>query len=70
MGDDPEVPVAVVDHLGLRDQQDCYKEIKIGKAVFKRYSQKAVTAIREALKEQSAEDIWARRRSAAAAAAP
>ena len=51
--------VAVVDYLGLRNQPDCYKEIKMGKAVFKRYAQKAIDAIREALKAESAEHIWA-----------
>ncbi|HZR11382.1 MAG TPA: DUF3644 domain-containing protein [Myxococcales bacterium] len=53
--------VAVVDHLGLRTREDCYKEFKIGKSVFKRYSQKAIDAIRDALKTETAEDIWARR---------
>jgi hypothetical protein len=56
--------VAVVDHLGLRGQSDCYKEIKIGKAVFKRYSQKAIESIKEAVKKEGADDIW-RKRSAA-----
>lgn len=54
--------VAVVDHLSLREQPEFYKEIKIGKAVFKRYSQKAIEAIREALKRETAEDIWAKRK--------
>ena len=54
--------VAVVDYLGLRKDPACYKEINIGKAVFKRYSPKAVDAIREALKKESAEEIWARRK--------
>jgi hypothetical protein len=53
--------VAVVDHLGLRDQTECYKEIKIGKAVFKRYSQKAIDAIKEALKKENADEIWRKR---------
>ena len=50
--------IAVVDHLNLRANPDCYKEIRIGKAVFKRYSQKAIATIKDALKDQSAEDIW------------
>ncbi len=50
--------VAVVDHLGLRDRPECYKEIKIGKAVFKRYSPKAIDSIKEALKKESADEIW------------
>lgn len=54
--------VAVVDHLGLRDEAACYKEIKIGKTVFKRYSQQAIGAVKEALRKHSAEDIWAERK--------
>jgi len=50
--------VAVVDYLGLRDQTECYKEIKIGKAVFKRYSQKAIDVIKDALKDNSIDEIW------------
>lgn len=53
--------VAVVDHLKLREESDCYKEIKIGKAVFKRYSPKAVEAIKGCLKTERLDDIWARR---------
>ena len=52
--------VAVVDYLDL-GREDCYKEIKIGGAVFKRYSQKAINAIRRS-EEQSADQIWAKRR--------
>ena len=52
---------AVVDHLGLRDDQECYKEIKIGKSRFKRYSQKALEAIRKALEKTTADEIWSMR---------
>lgn len=55
--------IAVVDHLGLRDDQECYKEINIGKAVFKRYSHKALEKIKEALKKESVEEIWQKRRA-------
>lgn len=54
--------VAVVDHLGLRDAQDCYKEFKIGKTAHKRYSQNAAERIKQALEKESAEDIWKQRR--------
>jgi hypothetical protein len=54
--------VAVVDHLGLRDDQDCYKEFKIGKTLHKRYSQKAIDRIKEALRDQSVDEIWQSRR--------
>lgn len=54
--------VAVVDHLGLRNDPECYKEFKIGKALHKRYSQKAVEAIKRALEVESANEIWRKRR--------
>jgi hypothetical protein len=53
--------VAVVDYLGLRERVDCYKEFKIGKTVHKRYSQESINAIRDALKKESIEEIWAKR---------
>lgn len=54
--------IVVVDHLGLRQKPECYKEITIGKAVFKRYSQKAVEEIQACLKTKAAEEIWSARR--------
>ncbi|MFN8625769.1 MAG: hypothetical protein U0587_07290 [Candidatus Binatia bacterium] len=57
--------VAVVDHLGLRSDSECYKEMKIGKAAFKRYSPKAIEKIREGLEKESAEEIWKKRRTVA-----
>lgn len=55
--------IAVVDHLDLRRQQDCYKEFKIGSQLHKRYSQKAIEAITNVLEKESAEKIWSRRRA-------
>jgi hypothetical protein len=57
--------LAVVDYLGLRKDPECYKEFKIGKTVFKRYSQKAIDAIKEALKTENAEEIWRKRHAKA-----
>lgn len=54
--------LAVVDYIGLRGHEDCYKEIKIGKTTFKRYSPKAIEAVTEALKKETAEAIWTKRR--------
>ena len=51
--------VAVVNHLGLRGDPNCYKEFKIGRSSFKRYSQKAIEAIEKALNEQDIDEIWA-----------
>jgi hypothetical protein len=53
--------IAVVEHLKLRSNSDCYKEFKIGSQLHKRYSQKALEEITMALKRESVEDIWARR---------
>ena len=59
--------VAVVDYLKLRDNPDCYKEIKITKASsFKRYSPKAIEQIKACLEKTSVDEIWkARKRTAA-----
>jgi hypothetical protein len=57
--------VAVVDYLGLRNDATCYKEFRIGSQTPKRYSPKAIEKIKEALKTESADEIW-RKRSAKA----
>ena len=49
---------AVVDHLGLRADADCFKEIKIGRVTHARYSPKAMQKMKDALASQSIEDIW------------
>ncbi len=54
--------VAIVDYLGMREDPECYKEFRIGKTKFKRYSQKAIQRIKDALKKETAEEIWAKRR--------
>lgn len=55
--------LAIVNYLGMPGDTDCYKEIKIGGSLFKRYSPKAVDAIRALLKKQGAEEIWSKRGS-------
>ena len=54
--------VAIVDHLGLRNDPDCYKEFKMGRVLFKRYSVKAIEKIKSALQQGSADEIWEKRR--------
>ena len=49
---------AVVDHLGLREDTDYFKEIKIGSVTHARYSPKAVQKIKNALTAESIDDIW------------
>jgi hypothetical protein len=53
---------AVVAHLGIKGQPDCYKEFRIGKSVFKRYSQKAISEIQSGLEGVSVDDIWKNRK--------
>ncbi len=58
--------VAVVDYLGLRSDPNCYKEFKIGSQLHKRYSPKAIEAVKKALGKESADEIWAKRNRARA----
>ena len=53
---------AVVDHISLRDDDEYFKEIKIGKSRHPRYSPKAIQKVMEALAAESIDDIWARDR--------
>lgn len=56
--------IAVVDYLKLREDQECYKEFRIGKTLHKRYSQEVIKKIESALVRESAEEIWAKRTKA------
>jgi len=49
---------AIIKYLKIEDDIDCFKEIKFGKAKFKRYSQKTVQRIAQALQEVSILEIW------------
>jgi len=49
---------AMIRHLQLDENEEYFKHITIGKTKFKRYSQKAITKIKEALKTVSINDIW------------
>ena len=50
---------AVVDHLGLREDPEFFKEIRIGSMRHARYSSKAIKKMKDALKTESIDDIWA-----------
>ena len=54
---------AIVDHLKLRKDVDCFKEIKIGKSAYARYSRHAISRIKDALAKESIDDIWAAHRA-------
>ncbi len=49
---------AVIRFLKLQNDPDCYKQITIGRAKFDRYSQKAMSSIKEALTSHTIDEIW------------
>ncbi|MHA7826192.1 MAG: DUF3644 domain-containing protein [Roseovarius sp.] len=50
---------AVVDHIGLRNDPNCFKEFKISGVKHARYSPKAIQRIQDALHAESIDEIWA-----------
>ena len=54
---------AVVDYLGLREDPEYFKEIRIGSVRHPRYSPKAIAKIKDALEVKSIDDIWADHRA-------
>jgi hypothetical protein len=54
----PPRSLAVVRFLKLQDDEECFKEFRIGKSVFHRYSPTAVTRIREALPGLDMAKVW------------
>ena len=55
--------VAIVEHIEMRKDPDCYKEFRIGSVQHKRYSQKAIRQINAALEKENVDDIWAKRQA-------
>ena len=53
--------LAVVAHLGIQDDPDCFKEIVLGKARYKRYSQRALPIIKGCLETEDLTVIWENR---------
>jgi hypothetical protein len=49
---------AMIRFLKLKSDSDSYKEITIGKSKFDRYSQKAISTIKEALTQHDISEIW------------
>jgi hypothetical protein len=49
---------AAIRFLKLKDDSETYKQVTIGKSKFDRYSQKAISAIQDALKKHSMDQIW------------
>lgn len=49
---------ALIRHLKILEDAECYHRITIGKASFDRYSQKAIDRLREALKAVKMDEVW------------
>jgi hypothetical protein len=54
----PSKALALVKHLNLQSSTEYFKVIPIGKSVFKRYSQKALSAMQDALKTVDMVKVW------------
>jgi hypothetical protein len=50
--------LALVHHLELKNSLDNYKKIKIGKTEYQRYSQHALTKLKESILTTDMEQIW------------
>ena len=50
--------VAMVYHLHIRDDPDCFREFRIGGTLHKRYSPKALEHLREALQTVDRKKVW------------
>jgi hypothetical protein len=54
----PPKTTAFVRYLKLQNDNECFKQIKIGNSKFPRYSQKAVERIKYAMKKITPEQVW------------
>ena len=50
---------ALIWHLNLKDDEDCFRRVTISKSTFDRYSQRAVERLREALPTLDVDTVWA-----------
>lgn len=50
---------ALIRHLKIQDDPECYRRIMIGKATFDRYSQKAIEKVRAASASFDMDSVWA-----------
>ena len=49
---------AAIAILNLKSDPDCYKEVAIGKVKYQRYSQNAITKIKQLVDEKGTDQIW------------
>jgi hypothetical protein len=50
---------ALIQHAKIKEDGECFRRITIGKAVFDRYSQKAIGRLNEATKVEDMNKVWA-----------
>jgi hypothetical protein len=55
---------AAIALLGLKSDPNCFKEIAIGKVKYQRYSQGAITKIKNLIDEKGADQVWSDYRAA------
>lgn len=58
LGLTPPKALALMHHIGLHLDEECFKEIRIGSTTFKRYSSKALVRLREALRSADMDHVW------------
>jgi hypothetical protein len=49
---------AAIKYFSIKGDPECFKHVRVGKVQFDRYSQNAITKIKEGLKSKSIEEIW------------
>lgn len=60
--------LALVRHQKIQDSEDCYKEMRVGKSTFKRYSAIALDRLKSAIQEVDMEEVWLKHGSSRGAA--
>lgn len=61
----PPKTLAVIRALALQDDEDYFKEIKIGRVVHKRYSQHSIKRIKDELPDLDMDEVWREHRPVA-----
>ena len=49
---------ALIWHLKLQESDEYFKNLKVGKSVFKRYSNKALDSIKQSLEDVDMSEVW------------
>lgn len=58
LGLTPPKVLALIRSLNLQEDNECFKEIRVGTATFKRYSQKAISRLEEAKGNVDIQEVW------------